>query len=65
MFNAKYIKNHCLKYSTPRCNYYTTSNSYWMATVDEDQQFKKPVPQTLKAGNLRSRWVGFNSTVIF
>ncbi len=41
--------------SLSRCNYFTTSYSYWMATIDEDQQFKRPVPQTLKAGDLRSR----------
>jgi len=38
-----------------RCNYYTTAYSYWMATIDEDRMFSKPVPQTLKAGDLRSR----------
>lgn len=38
-----------------RCNYYTTAYSYWMATIEEMSMFKKPVPQTLKAGDLRSR----------
>ena len=38
-----------------RCNYHTTAYSYWMATIDRDRMFKKPVPQTLKAGDLRSR----------
>merc|ERR1712142_523786 len=38
-----------------RCNYYTTAYSYWMATIEKDKMFKKPVPQTLKAGDLRSR----------
>ena len=26
-----------------------------MATIEEDDQFRKPVPQTLKAGDKRSR----------
>merc|ERR1712123_163876 len=38
-----------------RCNYHTTAYSYWMATIEKDRMFKKPVPQTLKAGDLRSR----------
>merc|ERR1712013_863380 len=38
-----------------RCNYYTTAYSYWMTTIEKDKMFKKPVPQTLKAGDLRSR----------
>ena len=38
-----------------RCNYFTTAFSYWLATVDDFQQFRKPEQQTLKAGNLRSR----------
>ena len=38
-----------------RCNYYTTAYSYWMATIERDKMFKKPVPQTLKAGDIKSR----------
>jgi integrin beta 8 len=38
-----------------RCNYFTTAYSYWMATIDRDRMFKRPVPQTLKRGDLRSR----------
>jgi collagen type IV alpha len=38
-----------------RCNYYTTAYSYWMATIDDSRMFRKPVSQTLKAGDLRSR----------
>ena len=38
-----------------RCNYYTTAYSYWMATIDMDKQFQKPVPQTLKAGDVKTR----------
>ncbi len=38
-----------------RCNYYTTSYSYWLATIDEAAQFSKPLPATLKAGDQRSR----------
>lgn len=38
-----------------RCNYYPTAISYWLSTVEEERQFSKPVPQTLKAGDLTSR----------
>ena len=38
-----------------RCNYYTTAYSYWMATIERNKMFKKPVPQTLKAGDIKSR----------
>lgn len=38
-----------------RCNYYATSTSYWLATIEENKQFSKPQPQTLKAGDLTSR----------
>ena len=38
-----------------RCNYFSTAVSYWMATIEQSQQFKKPVQQTLKAGVLTSR----------
>ena len=38
-----------------RCNYYTTAYSYWMATIERSKMFQKPVPQTLKAGDIKSR----------
>ncbi|MCL4130385.1 UNVERIFIED_CONTAM: hypothetical protein GTU68_037847, partial [Idotea baltica] len=38
-----------------RCNVYTSALSYWMATIELQDQFKKPEPQTLKAGDLTSR----------
>ena len=38
-----------------RCNYYLTATSYWLSTVEEERQFAKPIPQTLKAGDLTSR----------
>lgn len=38
-----------------RCNYYATATSYWLSTIEEDRQFAKPLPQTLKAGDLTSR----------
>uniref|UniRef100_A0A3B3DU33 Collagen IV NC1 domain-containing protein n=1 Tax=Oryzias melastigma TaxID=30732 RepID=A0A3B3DU33_ORYME len=37
------------------CNYYGNSYSFWLATVDFSEMFRKPEPETLKAGNLRSR----------
>ncbi|QQP53350.1 Uncharacterized protein FKW44_005806, partial [Caligus rogercresseyi] len=38
-----------------RCNYYTSAFSYWLASIEPEQQFVKPMPETLKAGNLKSR----------
>ena len=38
-----------------RCNYFTTAYSYWLATVEERDQFRKPRQQTLKAGSLQTR----------
>lgn len=38
-----------------RCNYYTTALSYWMATIDENDQFSWPESQTLKGNMLRDR----------
>ena len=38
-----------------RCNYFATAYSYWLATIEERDQFRKPVEETLKAGNLRAR----------
>lgn len=37
------------------CNYYATTLSFWLSTIDQSQQFQKPQPATLKAGNLRSK----------
>ncbi|KAH8034122.1 hypothetical protein HPB51_020139 [Rhipicephalus microplus] len=38
-----------------RCNYYTTAFSYWLATIERHDMFRPPDPQTLKAGDLRTR----------
>jgi len=38
-----------------RCNYFTTAISYWLATIEEFDQFRRPEQQTLKAGSLRTR----------
>lgn len=39
-----------------RCNYYTSAYSYWLATIAENEQFSRPVPQTLKGpANTRSK----------
>lgn len=32
-----------------RCNYFTTAYSYWLATINEHEMFRKPRQQTLKA----------------
>lgn len=55
----------CLEYfrSTPfiechgigRCNYFTTAYSYWLATIEERDMFRRPRQQTLKAGSLETR----------
>lgn len=37
------------------CHYYANEFSFWMATIEDRQQFQRPEKQTLKAGNLRSR----------
>merc|ERR1711981_413947 len=37
------------------CNYFASTYSFWLTTVSSDQQFAKPVSETLKSGNLRSR----------
>jgi len=37
------------------CNYYATTLSFWLSTVDRSLQFSKPLPETLKAGNLRQK----------
>lgn len=38
-----------------RCNYYTTAISYWLATIEDYAMFRKPTPETLKAGFLTQR----------
>jgi len=37
------------------CNYYATTLSFWLSTVDRSLQFSKPLPETLKAGDLRQK----------
>ncbi|KAI9524306.1 hypothetical protein NQZ68_017988 [Dissostichus eleginoides] len=37
------------------CNYYGNSYSFWLATVEPSEMFRKPQSETLKAGNLRTR----------
>lgn len=37
------------------CNYYGNSYSFWLATVDQNEMFRRPQSETLKAGNLRTR----------
>jgi len=37
------------------CNYYATTLSFWLATVDNNMLFSKPTPATLKAGNLHQK----------
>lgn len=37
------------------CNYYGNSYSFWLATVEPTEMFRKPQSETLKAGNLRTR----------
>lgn len=37
------------------CNYYGNSYSFWLATVDKNEMFRKPQSETLKAGNLQTR----------
>lgn len=32
-----------------RCNYFTTAYSYWLATIQDSEMFRKPRQQTLKA----------------
>ena len=36
-----------------RCNYFTSAYSYWLATIEDE--FSRPIPQTLKGPNTRSR----------
>jgi collagen type IV alpha len=37
------------------CNYFANTYSFWLSTIDQDDQFKTPVEITLKNGNLMSR----------
>jgi len=37
------------------CHYFANKFSFWLATIDQADQFSRPVPQTLKANSLRSR----------
>jgi len=37
------------------CNYYATTYSFWLSTIDQADQFKTPVEVTLKNGNLMTR----------
>uniref|UniRef100_A0A669PMC3 Collagen IV NC1 domain-containing protein n=1 Tax=Phasianus colchicus TaxID=9054 RepID=A0A669PMC3_PHACC len=36
------------------CNYYTNSYSFWLASLNPRRMFRKPMPQTLKAGELEN-----------
>lgn len=38
-----------------RCNYFTTAYSYWLATIEDRDMFRRPRQQTLKAGSLETR----------
>jgi len=37
------------------CHYFANKFSFWLATITDRDMFSRPVSQTLKAGNLRSR----------
>jgi len=37
------------------CHYFANKYSFWLATIEERDQFEKPQGETLKSGNLRSR----------
>jgi len=37
------------------CHYFANKLSFWLATIQSRNMFDRPVSQTLKAGNLRSR----------
>ncbi|KAJ8971600.1 hypothetical protein NQ314_000615 [Rhamnusium bicolor] len=37
------------------CHYFANTLSFWLATIESNQQFQKPQKQTLKAGNVRDR----------
>jgi integrin beta 8 len=37
------------------CHYFANKLSFWLTTIERHEQFSNPRPQTLKAGNLRTR----------
>lgn len=37
------------------CTYVGSTFSFWLSTINEQEQFRVPKPDTLKAGNLRER----------
>jgi collagen type IV alpha len=37
------------------CHYFANKFSFWLTTIQTDDQFRTPVSETLKSGNLRSR----------
>lgn len=37
------------------CNYYANAYSFWLATIERSEMFKKPTPSTLKAGAAHAR----------
>jgi integrin beta 8 len=37
------------------CHYFANEFSFWLTTIDAQSQFVNPVPETLKAANLRNR----------
>lgn len=37
------------------CHYFANSLSFWLTNIEESQQFTRPISQTLKSLNLRSR----------
>merc|ERR1712029_900014 len=52
------------------CHYFANKFSFWLATIDQDAQFQRPISQTLKAGSIKileptllSRW-GIQAFVI-
>nr|KAF6494325.1 collagen type IV alpha 3 chain [Rousettus aegyptiacus] len=34
------------------CNYYSNSYSFWLASLNPERMFRKPIPSTVKAGEL-------------
>lgn len=37
------------------CHFFANKYSFWLTTIAQNQQFRTPISQTLKAGDLRSR----------
>ena len=37
------------------CHFFANKYSFWLTTISQNQQFRTPVSETLKAGDLRSR----------